>query len=1041
MRMLFLEESMAGGDPAGRALFERSPDVAVQGYDRDRRVIFWNQASETLYGYRADQALGRRLEELIVPDDMRERVVQAVEAWMQGAPGIGADELTRRRSDGSLVQVLSSHVMLENAQGAPEMYCIDVDVTDRASMRSMQQARNDVLGRIVADAPLPDVLDVIIAHVESMRPDLRVAIMLLNLETSRFETIFARSLPGFYVEHLDGLAPGPEVGSCGTAVWFGETVISEDVRADAKWMSVRDLCERAGIVACWSIPFKDESGQVLGTFAIYSGRPHVPDRHERELIEEFAGLSGIAVQKRRAIEMLDQREDVLTMSAHAGLELLREQDLGRTIHRVLETAGTRTGVDRAYVFQNRVQPDGGALLTTLTYEWVRDGVDPQLGKPELADIPMSVIGPRWQKLLGNGGIVTGDVCDFPEVERLILEPQGILSMVVVPITVGDVFWGFIGFDAVQRRKVWTTVEENVLRIIATSLSAVIERKASLESLRRSAAAFESTRDGVIITDLEPRIVAVNRAYTEITGYSEVESLGRNPNLIRSGHQDASFYSEMWQSLTDKGHWQGEIWNRRKSGEVYPQWLTISTVRDDHGEPRNYVGVMTDISQLKRSEAELERLAHYDPLTQLPNRALVRLRLEHAIDQAGRNDHSIAVLFVDLDRFKNVNDSFGHPVGDELLVAIAQRLKSRLRSEDTLARLGGDEFLLVLEHVHEPSEAGQVAQTLINLLDDPFVLSGGQEVYIGSSVGISLYPQDSRSTTELIQHADAAMYQAKAHGRNTYRFFTAELSIAAHRRVQLETRLRRALERDEFRLYYQPKVDVETGRIVGCEALLRWQDPEHGLVPPADFIPVAEETGLIVGLGEWALRTACEQAQAWRRAGLPPLTMAVNLSARQLWQPELPHRIGEIIAQTGFPPEWLELELTESMIMGQEALAAERLASLKALGLRLAIDDFGTGYSSLAYLKRFPIDVLKIDRSFVDDIPQDVNDMEIASAIVAMARALRIEVVAEGVETAAQLAFLREQRCAMYQGFLFSEPVPADAFARLPGLVAPGREDA
>ncbi len=1012
-----------------RALFEYTPEIAVQGYDRDRKVIFWNHASEQFYGYSADEAIGERLEDLIIPDEMRSEVIAAVDQWVRGGVAVPASELPLRRKDGSITHVFSSHVMLENAEGEQEMYCIDVDVSERVSIRVLQHARNEVLNRIVADEPLEVILDAIIEQVEIMLPALRVGIASIDND-GRFAAVYSRSLPDFFNAALRGIRVGKEVGSCGAAAWSGETVIAEDVRTHPGWVAYRELAARAGIAACWSMPFKNESGQVLGTFALYSGVPHRPDMHEQAVIEEFARLASVAMQKRRAIDLLAQREHALTMSAHAGLELLREADLGKAIDRVLATAASMTDVDRAYVFRNSPTVGEGEIRSSLVHEWVRDGVEPQIDNPSLQDVPMLAIGSRWPRVLSEGGLIVGDVSDFPPEERALLEPQGIRSIIVVPIRVSGGFWGFIGFDSVSRRKRWTKAEENVLWIIANSLSAAIERKQSLEHLRRSAAAFESTRDGVVITDLKPRIVAINRAFSEITGYGEAEALGRNPSMIRSGRQDAAFYRQLWASLMTNGHWQGEIWNRRKSGEVYPQWLTISTVKDDSGQACNYVGVMTDISQLKMSEARLERMAHYDPLTDLPNRVLARLRLEHAIEQADRYAHSIAVLFIDLDRFKNVNDSFGHPVGDELLVEITRRLKNRIRSEDTFARLGGDEFLLILERVVDPGEVGHIAQSLIDLLDEPFVLSGGQEVYIGSSVGISLYPSDGRSTTELIQHADVAMYQAKADGRNTYRFFTAELSIAAQKRLKLETRLRRALERNEFVVHYQPKVDVASGRIVGCEALLRWQDPEQGLIPPYEFIPVAEEIGLIVALGEWVLRTACEQAEAWSRAGLARLNMAVNLSARQLWKPDLAERIAGILSETGMPAQWLELELTESMIIGQEALVEERFADLKALGLRLAIDDFGTGYSSLAYLKRFPIDVLKIDRSFVHDIPEDINDMEIAAAIVAMARALKLEVVAEGVETCAQLAFLQEQACDVYQGYLFSKPLPAAEFERL-----------
>ncbi|WP_295443084.1 EAL domain-containing protein [uncultured Thiodictyon sp.] len=554
-------------------------------------------------------------------------------------------------------------------------------------------------------------------------------------------------------------------------------------------------------------------------------------------------------------------------------------------------------------------------------------------------------------------------------------------------------------------------------------------RARADAARRQAATvFASTREGVVITDLTARILAVNRAFTEITGYSEAQLLGENPRMLQSGRHDLGFYQAMWASVHATGHWQGELWNRRQNGETYPQLLSISTVSDEQGHPSHYVGVSADLSQLKRFEERLEHLAHFDPLTDLPNRLLVQSRLEHAIERARRQGRCIAVLSMDLDRFKTLNDSLGHPAGDELLAALARRLRGGLRPDETLARLGGDEFLIILEDLPHPEQAATVAQQIRGLLERPFILASGQEVYVGASIGISLFPADADGVTALIQHADVAMFKAKDEGRNTFQFYTPALTAAAGERLDLEASLWRALANGDFRLYYQPQFAVRGGAPTGVEALVRWRDPLRGLIPPDRFIPVAEETGLIVPLGDWVLRTACAQARAWNAAGRPPLTMAVNLSGRQFQQPGLAGRIRAILAETDLPPAQLRLELTESTVMGRGEEARDLLQSLKALGIRLSIDDFGTGYSSLAYLKRFPVDELKIDRSFVHDIPADPNDMEIAAAIIAMAHNLRLEVVAEGVETQAQLDFLDRQGCDSFQGFLLSRPVEADACA-------------
>ncbi|MFM2057813.1 MAG: hypothetical protein RLY71_2198 [Pseudomonadota bacterium] len=542
------------------------------------------------------------------------------------------------------------------------------------------------------------------------------------------------------------------------------------------------------------------------------------------------------------------------------------------------------------------------------------------------------------------------------------------------------------------------------------------------ALRQAAAVLAATHDGVVVTDLGPAIVSVNKAYCDMVGYSEDELLGQNPGILRSGRHDQAFYTSLWDEVALSGYWQGEIWNRRKNGEVFPQWVTISTVRDEQGQPSHYVGVCTDISQIKHSEQRLEQLAHYDPLTNLPNRLLAHSRLRHALEQAARKSRLLAVLFIDLDRFKTVNDSLGHPAGDELLAGFATRALQCLGESDTLARLGGDEFLVILEDLERPDDAALVAQALLDALQTPFTLGSGQELYVTASVGLSLYPEDGLDADELIQHADSAMYQAKAHGRNTFRFYTESLTRHANERLGLELQMRRALQQGEFVLHYQPLVDTQDSGTVAVEALVRWQHPRDGLVAPTRFIGLAEETGLILPLGDWVLRTACRQARAWFDAGMG-LTVAVNLSARQFLQHDLVDKVRKVLAETGLPASHLELEITESVIMERPELAIDTLRGLRSLGVQLSIDDFGTGYSSLAYLKRFPVQKLKIDRSFIDGLPVDLSDQAIVRATITMAHTLGIRTLAEGVETEDQLDVLRALHCDYGQGWLFSRALP------------------
>ncbi|MBI5890299.1 MAG: PAS domain S-box protein [Nitrosomonadales bacterium] len=559
---------------------------------------------------------------------------------------------------------------------------------------------------------------------------------------------------------------------------------------------------------------------------------------------------------------------------------------------------------------------------------------------------------------------------------------------------------------------------------------ISERKKTEAALRQSATVFENSHDGITITDLDGRILAVNRAFLKITGYSEAEVLGQNPRILHSGRQSRDFYQDMWANIKQAGYWHGEIWNRRKNGEIYPEWLTISAVKNAEGQTTHYVGTFSDLSQIKQSEERAEHLAHYDPLTDLPNRLLVLSHLNHVLTRAQRHHRHVGVLYLDLDRFKNINDSLGYPVGDELLVKLTERLTMHMRSEDMLARLGGDEFLLVLEYMEVPEDAAIVARSLLELLTQAFALSGEQEIFIGASIGISVFPNDGSNADQLIQYADAAMHQAKQQGRNTFQFYTDSLTRASGRHLELETRLRHAITANQLRVYYQPQVDIATGHIVGAEALVRWQDPERGLIPPVDFIPLAEETGLIGAIGEWVLKEACLQGVRWIDAGLPFLTLAVNLSPHQFMRGSIVDTVSKILAETGFPADRLELELTESALMQQEENAVRMLHLLRALDIRLAIDDFGTGYSSLSYLKRFPLDILKIDKSFVDDIPFHQDDMEIAATIIAMGHSLGFKVLAEGVETKEQLDFLQSKGCDMYQGYLTSPPLPPAQFEKL-----------
>lgn len=568
----------------------------------------------------------------------------------------------------------------------------------------------------------------------------------------------------------------------------------------------------------------------------------------------------------------------------------------------------------------------------------------------------------------------------------------------------------------------------LLEIGASIAGIVLERSKQQDSLRLLDKVFDDSREGIIVTDAEQRIVSVNRSFTKITGYSMEEAFGKTPSLLSSGHHDEHFYRNMWRNLNRFGHWQGEIWNRRSNGEIYPEWLSISAVLDSEGQPSNYVGFFSDISERKAVEARMEFLAFHDALTGLPNRTQARNHFEQAMAFAHRAQAKLALLFLDLDNFKTINDSLGHEVGDILLKKLASMLQSATRETDSVSRYGGDEFLIQLSNARDSDTITDITEKILLHLAKPFDV-GGYELSTSFSIGIAIYPDDGRDFDTLLKKANTAMYKAKEAGRNTYRFYTEQMNIDALEHLKLLNGLRRALENGEFTLHYQPQMEIGSGRIVGAEALIRWNHPEFGIIPPSRFIPIAEESGLIVQIGEWVLREACRTAAGWGN-----LAVAVNLSAIQFRQANLVETVFRAIEDFGLDPSLLELELTESVLLQDSRNVMAAIQQLKKNGIKLAIDDFGTGYSSLSYLKRLEVDKLKIDRSFVKEMADNPNDAAIVAAIVQMAASLKLKTIAEGVEDEKTLEALRTLRCDEMQGYLFSRPLPQD---ELEALLAAG----
>lgn len=562
---------------------------------------------------------------------------------------------------------------------------------------------------------------------------------------------------------------------------------------------------------------------------------------------------------------------------------------------------------------------------------------------------------------------------------------------------------------------------------------ITDRKQAENSLRISAIAFE-TQEGVVITDANGLFLRVNNAFTKITGYTQEEIIGKNPRILQSGHQNAEFYAEMWADIKKNGSWSGEIWNRRKNGESYPEHLTITAVVDKNDIVTNYVGTFTDITMSQAAAEEIKYLAFYDPLTDLPNRRLLRDRLKPALASSLRSGRKGALLFIDMDNFKTLNDSLGHDMGDLLLQQIAQRIVPCVREGDTVARLGGDEFVVMLEDLSEQileaaAQTETIGNKILSILNQPYQIDT-HYYHCTSSIGAILFDEHEQTVDELLKQADIAMYQAKAAGRNALRFFDPQMQVKIDTRVALETNLHLALTENQFELFYQPQVNHKH-QIIGAEVLIRWNHPQNGYISPADFIPLAEGTGLILPIGQWVLETACAQLKIWAGSEhTQHLQLAVNVSARQFYQPDFVKQVSQNISLSAINPARLKLELTESLVLDDIEETIYKMNVLREIGVRFSMDDFGTGYSSLSSLKKLPLSQLKIDQSFVRDLSVDPDDAVIVQTIIAMAKSLGMGVIAEGVETEAQRSFLEQHDCPLYQGYLFSKPVPIEKFELL-----------
>lgn len=894
------------------------------------------------------------------------------------------------RKDGDAVSVAVQVKCVRNASNAPEYLFITVqDITTRKLAEAkIQRLTNTYAARSECNQAIvrystPEELFPEICRFAVQFGGMKMAwVGLLDRDTLRIQPVasFGEGTALLKDVQVSADAESPfGRGATGTAIRELKPVWIQDYRNDPRTVPWHEWAAHNGFGAVAALPLTRKNA-AFGALVLYAGEVNSLDENVRNLLAEMAMDISYALTSYAQEAERRQMEVALRESESRFRDLYEKAPLA---YQSLDIAGNILEVNEAWL----------ALLGHS-----RDEVIGHFIGDFLTDVSIRTLENEFPQFQQEGR-VDGPLFHF-------VHKDGSQRVLMVN--------GQIARDQ----------DGNFVRTHCI-LSDLTTRQQSEEQLRLAAQVFEQSAEGIIITDAEQNIVMVNRAFSTISGYSASEALGLSPRFLSSGHHDAIFYQDMWESIRTHGHWQGELWNRRKDGNIYPELVSISRVLDSDGHVRHYVGIFSDISEHKVNEAHIQRLAHFDALTGLPNRNLLADRVAQALSRMERNSESLALVFIDLDRFKNVNDSLGHRIGDELLVEVAERLQAGLRDEDTVSRLGGDEFILVLPGTSAEG-AAHVAEKVLHTVSQPYRI-GPHELTITPSLGIAMYPADGQTYETLSMCADAAMYRAKQNGRHTFRFFTREMQERSERTLQLENALRRALELDHLQLYFQPQLALESGRIIGVEALLRWQHPELGLVAPSDFIPVAEESGLILPIGEWVLRTAVRQMKAWMNNGMAPIVMAVNLSAVQFRQGRLPELVSQILNEYKLPPPCLELELTEGVAMDDPLAAIAVMNDLHARGIRMSIDDFGTGYSSLSYLKRFKVYKLKIDQSFVREISCDAEGEAIVEAIISLARSLGLQTIAEGVESTEQLNFLRENGCHEVQGYIVARPMPADQF--------------
>lgn len=779
-----------------------------------------------------------------------------------------------------------------------------------------------------------------------------------------------------------------------------------------------------GLSVCCSIPLVGPKGNTVGVLVAISARPRNDVTTARALMEVFHGRVSAEIQREQAQVAMNRRIafERLVAVISSDLIMITPDELDASIDRALDAIGRFAQSDRAYVFQT--DKDGEHVSNT--HEWCAPGIAPQIGR--LQHQPLEKF-PAIFETLSNGRLL--EIADISssttlsETEREQLESQDIRSLIAAPMNIAGRLVGFIGLDTVRLKRAWSDEVRTLLALVGNAFNSALQRKRAEARQRLAASVFTHANEGIVISNVEGRIVQVNKAFSRITGYDNDEVVGRHPHFLNAGRQDARFYADMAEDLERTGEWHGEVWNRRKNGEEYAESLTMSVLRDDLGRIRQYVSLFSDVTAQKAHEAQLEYIAHYDALTGLPNRVLLHNRLEHGMAQARRRGQQLAVAYVDLDGFKEINDTHGHSIGDQLLRALAARMKASLREGDSISRLGGDEFVAVLFDLPDAETSTPLVQRLLTAVAQTVPVSG-HDLKVSASIGVTLYPQhDDVDADQLLRQADLAMYQAKLTGKNRIHVFDTLHDGSQRRHHASIARVRAALAESELMLLYQPKVHLRSGSLVGVEALVRWKHPELGLLPPAAFLPGIEDSPVAVELGEWVIDQALSQMTVWHAQGLD-LRVSVNIGASHLQHPAFIDRLHQLMRRhKPLASGRLELEVLETSALERMVQVSRIVESCAEFGVSFALDDFGTGYSSLSYLKRLPGAKLKIDQIFVRNMLEDPDDLAILEAILGLASAFGREVVAEGIESVEHGSLLLQLGCEYGQGFGIAGPLPAE----------------